>query len=48
MAQIENAIGGDALVHGVNDHLNSVDGLGHVQNVDVRGRQFLKSNTHTN
>jgi hypothetical protein len=37
--QIEHAIGGDALVHGLNEHLNSVDGLGHVQNVDVWGRE---------
>ena len=39
VAQIENAIGGDALVHGLNDHLNSVDGLDHVQNVNVQGRE---------
>jgi len=46
VTRIDHAVGGDALVHGLNDHLNSVDGLGLVQNVDVQGRQFLKSQTH--
>jgi hypothetical protein len=44
--RINHAVGGDALVHGLNDHLNSVDGLGLVQNVDVVSK-ITHTHTHT-